>query len=146
MRYDIELTGKCNLRCVMCPQYFGIANKELTKEEINNLVEIMRPGDTVSLHGVGEPLLSKNIEYALDTIPEGVSIYFNTNGNLLKKTKSLLILKYAEKITHLSVSLDAAEEPTYRKIRGGDLELVLKNLREFKRLRDKGGFVPQLFN
>jgi len=135
LKLDIELTGKCNLKCVMCPQSFGIANGEMTREDFMRILPTIEKAEQVTLHGVGEPIL----EFALETIPPHVDIFFNTNATLLKKDRSELLLKYHKKIKYINVSLDAATPETYEKIRGGRLDLVLRNLREFKEMRDALG-------
>lgn len=101
LHLDIELTNKCNLKCNMCP--FHGPNKVDHRKQKNMDFEFYRKIiDEASKEGVmsvklnygGEPLLypylSNAITYAKNS---GIhEVQLNTNGLLLDKKKSILLL------------------------------------------------------
>jgi len=93
---DIELTHRCNLRCVYCYGEFGEkCRHELSQDEIIRVIDeaISLGLRTLTLTG-GEPLLDKryfNIaEYAVE---HGVSVLLFTNGTLLTEQVSARLME-----------------------------------------------------
>jgi radical SAM protein with 4Fe4S-binding SPASM domain len=85
---DLELTNKCNFRCLMCPT--GVATITRRKGAMNddvyrNILEQIAPYKTpVRFSRWGEPLLHpKLIEYIIDLKSLGSIVHINTNGSLL---------------------------------------------------------------
>ena len=128
----LEVTKKCNLRCIHC--YLsagGDANdndNELTLNEIKELLKSTKDSGGISVAlGGGEPLLRddciKIIKYAasLDLL-----ISLGTNGTLVDEKMAKLLSELPIKI---QVSLDGASKETHDRIRGeGSFDLAVRGI------------------
>ena len=139
---EIETSSLCNLRCVMCPQSLtgehGIQRPNHLDHDIaRKLIPLVSSGEThcVSLHGIGEPFLSKSFWDILPNIHEScMNIQANTNLTVL--TDKMLNTLSESNITLLNVSMDSPYPEMYKKIRGFELEVVLDNMRKLVEARD----------
>jgi len=141
----IETTSICNLRCVMCPQAIDGVDRprHLPVATLDKLVPYIQNAWKVQLHGIGEPMASQSFWNALDHIPEGCEATINTNFTLLSEKKFEKLVM--SDLLWINLSLDAARPDTYRKIRGFDLERVLRNVRRFNELKkERGRTTPHL--
>ncbi len=86
----------------------------------------------VVLHGVGEPMLVKDLPRMIRYLKDrGAYVLFNTNGTLLQPRRFQELIDTG--LDELRVSLDAADRDSYAKIRGKDF---------FNRIvRDVGKFI-----
>ena len=84
-----------------------------------------------------EGLLHPDILYIIRKCGEvhALDYWFTTNGTLL--TEDIARAMIESGVTKLHVSLDAATPETYKKIRGGNLEIVEKNVRRFLQIRNE---------
>lgn len=140
---QVELTGRCNLRCPMCPSviYSDFHKKELVENEIPDLLDFVQDRDFVCLDGFGESLLAPEFDSILDSVPRASEVVFHTNGLLLDK-KIDVILRNSPPINWIAVSLDSLTPDKYARLRAGSsLEKVLANVRAFKARRDELGLV-----
>lgn len=138
---QMELIGKCNLRCPACPSVnqTGFHGFEMTEEEIDSFKPMMLKANSMCFDGFGEILLSKKLKYALDSVPVTQNLVFHTNGMLLHEYKELLV-KYGLPIRKIIVSMDSLKPEKYEKLRrGGNLQQVLRNIREFVSYRNSLG-------
>src|SRR5258708_17931664 len=127
---SIESTSICNLRCVMCNQAIGVDRpKHLPVAVIDSLSGALGAAHAVQLHGIGEPLTSPSFWRALEGnyFHEDCDVTFNTNLTILDDKRLDRIMRFNGK-SLINVSLDAATEQTYERIRGYDLNIVLNNL------------------
>jgi len=123
---DIELTKRCNLRCLYCYAAPGEKQKdELSFEELKNTIDEARGLGlrTLTLTG-GEPLLDeKYFDIATYAHECGLSVLLFTNGILITKevAKKLLELRVSP-----CVKLDALSSATQDKLVGvkGALEKI----------------------
>jgi MoaA/NifB/PqqE/SkfB family radical SAM enzyme len=146
----IETSSACNLKCVMCPQAIDAVNRPMHMDEslVEKLVPFVKNSHSVQLHGIGEPFLSKSFWALLEYLPPPTSrkawaqgkcvSSVNTNLTILKKEHITKILK--SNLSIINVSLDAANEKTYRKIRGYDFKKVIDNLKNLIKARGKREF------
>lgn len=126
-----EVTTRCNLDCVMCPHGINAVREPRDAEPrlLETLWPAMRAADTVHLNGVGEPLLAE----AFWTVVRRLAgrsrprIDFNTNGLLLSEANLALLAKAP--LGRVYVSVDAATEKSYRRIRGGSFDKVMAQLK-----------------
>ena len=140
---EIETSTRCNINppCVMCyPRIFdkrGYAG-DLDETAFSKLIPFLRGFRTISLHGVGEPLLGRKLPIILDHIDrERTWVQFNSNGLLLTEARSReLILKGLKMI---DISLDAATQETYRRIRRSDFGLVVRNIERLSEIKRELG-------
>ncbi len=91
------------------------------------------------LHGVGEPMLVKNLPRMVRYLKErGAYVLFNTNGTVLNERNGRALIEAG--LDELRVSLDAANAKSYRAIRGKDyFGRILKNVRAFRNLQEREG-------
>ncbi len=149
----IETSSACNLKCVMCPQAIDAVNRPMHMDEslVEKLVPFVKKSYSVQLHGIGEPFLSKSFWELLEHLPPPADWYewnraehgkctssVNTNLTILKEEHIMKILK--SNLSVISVSLDAANEKTYRKIRGYDFKKVIDNLKNLIKAKGKREF------
>lgn len=130
----IEITNKCNLRCIMCgrtknpPPSEGNVNFFLFQrilEENRDYLEL------VLLHGLGEPLLNPNIFKMIQLCHKlRVRTELSTNATVLSEEVCLRLLNSG--LDAIIFSLDAASKQTYEKLRKGAVyEKTLHNTKLF---------------
>jgi organic radical activating enzyme len=91
---DLELYGGCNYKCTMCPQAQGREKDFLKKLPFDVFTKIIDDAlqynlDTVSLHGSGEPTLSKDMPKYVSYIKnKGLKCVSFTNGSRLTRELS----------------------------------------------------------
>ena len=116
----LELVNRCDLECTMCYQGFRNDTKKSTLQ-LDDLKKLFDEFEKNKLEALllstSEPLLYKNFPKVLDLAKKAkiMDQFLFTNGNLLNKKNSELILKSS--LTRLFISLDAATEETYDKVR-----------------------------
>jgi len=128
----ISVTDRCNFRCTYCmpKEVYGEAFKFLPKKELLDFDEIEKIVKTFASIGVtkirltgGEPLVRKNIENLIKKLSkiEGIEdIAMTTNGYLLESKLDSLIDSGLNRIT---VSLDAIDEKTFKKMSDQDFDV-----------------------
>ena len=116
-----EVTNRCNLLCETCPRTFEDleAPGDMTWELFTSIVDQVPNLTRAVLHGVGEPMLVKNLPKMIRYLKaRGVYVLFNTNGTLLRPAKFQELIDTG--LDELRVSLDAADAKTYKLVRGKD--------------------------
>ena len=135
--------GGCNFSCLMCPQ--GVPGRESSFKKVLDLDLYKKIIDdcldhgleAVSLHGSGEPTLSKDfiasIEYAKS---KGLSCYSFTNGLLLDKSLSERIVDSG--LDFLRISVIGYDRESYKKWMHKDVfDTVLENAIVFSEVSRK---------
>jgi MoaA/NifB/PqqE/SkfB family radical SAM enzyme len=91
------------------------------------------------LHGVGEPMLVKNLPRMVRYLKaRGVYVLFNTNGTVLNERNGRALI--AAGLDELRVSLDASNAKSFREIRGKNwFDRILRNVRAFRDLQEREG-------
>lgn len=147
----LELVNRCDLECVMCYQGFRNDTNKVTVNEsvLDKIFDDFKKNELSALMlTASEPLLYKNIEYVLKRAEEAkiMDTFIFTNGSLLNRKKSEMIINSC--VTRLFVSIDAATEETYDKVRipvgknrlqSNRLELLEKKIKDFIKLRNELG-------
>jgi MoaA/NifB/PqqE/SkfB family radical SAM enzyme len=87
--------------------------------------------ERVVLHGVGEPLMVRNLPRMIRYLKQrGTYVLFNTNGTLLNSRKGAELIDAG--LDELRVSLDAAEPSVFKMVRGRDMfDRIVANVRAF---------------
>jgi len=135
----IESTTRCNEFCDQCPRtHLGReADRDITLAEVRGIVEQFPVLDRVVLHGLGEPLLNRELPDIVAYLhSRGTYTLFNSNALLLNKERGRALITSG--LNELRVSLDGATPVTYARVRGVNqkaLPLIVKNLTQFQELR-----------
>jgi len=122
-KVQLEITNRCNLRCIMCTR------NQMTRPQGDMAFETLRkvadecsrePGTVLSLYFLGEPLLNPELERMaayLDSVkdrsPLPMVFGIQTNGMLLTRDRARSLLEAG--LRNFAFSLDALE---------GDLERI----------------------
>ena len=138
----LAVTSRCNLRCVMCEHsMMKVEKKDFDLDLIDRMGSYLASADKVDLTGLGDPLLSKSFWEILDRYP--VKAYapdsqfflsFTTNGTHLTDANIERIL--SSRMRSIRVSIDAADEKTFREIRKTDLAPIVEGARRLIAARD----------
>jgi MoaA/NifB/PqqE/SkfB family radical SAM enzyme len=118
----IEVTNRCNLLCETCPRTFFNREplKTLTYDEFVQIAEQFPNMRRASLHGIGEPLLNKELPQIIKYLKgRDVEVIINSNGTLLTAAWQEALVKSG--LDEYRCSIDGARPETYARIRGADL-------------------------
>jgi MoaA/NifB/PqqE/SkfB family radical SAM enzyme len=118
----IEITNRCNLLCETCPRTFFNREplKTLTFDEFVQIAEQFPNMRRASLHGIGEPLLNKELPQIIKYLKgRNVEVIINSNGTLLTPTWQEALVESG--LDEYRCSIDGAKPETYARIRGADL-------------------------
>jgi MoaA/NifB/PqqE/SkfB family radical SAM enzyme len=137
----LETTNRCNLLCTTCPRTYEDLEPpaDMSWELFTSIVDQLPSIQRAVLHGVGEPMLVKNLPQMVRHLKDrGVYVLFNTNGTVLNEKNGRALI--AAELDELRVSLDAANAKSYRAIRGKDyFNRILRNVRAFRSLQEREG-------
>lgn len=131
----IEPTIRCNLKCTHCDHtYWDRMCPDLTYDGFRHIIDQMPDLNRVVMHGMGEPLLNKDIyrmvEYA--SKERKLKTIMSSNGIPINETNARKLI--ANGLQVLSISVDGATKETYEKIRvRGNFDRLIRNI---KRLLD----------
>lgn len=132
---ELELTNRCNLKCIMCPNGIGKMTRPLQDMDMMLLSKItdQLKGHTKDsyLHQMGEPLLYPKLFEAIDMVSmAGMRPSISTNAMLLDTVMTERVL--SSSLDEIFLCLDSLYEPVYNKIRrGGDFVRVMGNIGHF---------------
>src|SRR5688572_6084797 len=137
----LETTNRCNLLCTTCPRTYEELEPpaDMSWELFTSIVDQVPNLQRAVLHGVGEPMLVKDLPRMVRYLKErGTYVLFNTNGTVLNARNGRALIE--ARLDELRVSLDAATAKSYRAIRGKDyFERILRNVRAFREMQDREG-------
>jgi len=115
----LETTNRCDSECQTCIRTFTTLEPpaDLTLEKLVRIVQQHPTLKRAVLHGIGEPLLNKELFAMIDHLKgRGVWVTFNSDAISLTDPKIERLLQSAP--DEFRVSIDAATPETYLKIRG----------------------------
>jgi MoaA/NifB/PqqE/SkfB family radical SAM enzyme len=137
----LETTNRCNLLCTTCPRTYEELEPpaDMSWELFCSIVDQLPNLARAVLHGVGEPMLVKNLPRMVRHLKDrGTYVLFNTNGTVLNEKNGRALI--AAELDELRVSFDAANAESYRAIRGKNyFHRILKNVRAFRELQEREG-------
>ena len=132
----IEVTNYCNSLCTSCPLTYNHflpyePKHHLSWEDFIRITDQFPRLDRVVLHGIGEPLLNKELPRFVKRLKErGAEVLFNTNAIALDQKRGDALAEAG--LDELRVSLDAVTPELYAQLRGVDrLPQVIRNLKAF---------------
>lgn len=156
---DVDLTRRCNLRCLGCRYHSsGLKLKtiddtiqDVSMDLIQKLVlELPRLGTKrIILAGTGEPLLHPRFPDIIAAFKQsGVEVRLFTNGLLLDKKRSSALIE--SRLDRLTISLWPSSPEAYSQCHPGtnpdDYWKIVQNIRQFTRLkREKGSVTPEVY-
>jgi MoaA/NifB/PqqE/SkfB family radical SAM enzyme len=143
----LETTNRCNLLCTTCPRTYAELEPpaDMSFDLFRRIVDQVPDVQRAVLHGVGEPMLVKELPRMVRYLKErGVYVLFNTNGTVLNAKNGRALID--AQLDELRVSLDAANATSYRAIRGKNyFDRILRNVRAFRELQEREGHdVPRV--
>jgi MoaA/NifB/PqqE/SkfB family radical SAM enzyme len=153
MRFEIEIIGACNLRCPSCPvgnmgteknragiMSLGIFEKILHK--IKAEWSWPRKAHSIALYSWGEPTLHPELPEFIRTVNRyGLPCYISTNLNTKRDLSEIMLAKPAL----IWISVSGFNQKRYQVThRGGDIELVKRNMVELAELKRVHGLKTKL--
>jgi radical SAM protein with 4Fe4S-binding SPASM domain len=137
----LETTNRCNLLCTTCPRTYEELEPpaDMSWSLFTSIVDQVPNLQRAVLHGVGEPMLVKNLPKMVRYLKDrGTYVLFNTNGTVLNEKNGRALIDAG--LDELRVSLDAATAKSYLAVRGKDyFRRILKNVRAFRELQVREG-------
>jgi MoaA/NifB/PqqE/SkfB family radical SAM enzyme len=133
----IEPTSRCNEFCQQCPRTLLTReeDRDLTFDEFRYIVDQFPVLERVVLHGLGEPLLNKDLPRMVRYLKErGTYVLFNSNGIALTEKRGQELIDAG--LDEYRLSMDGATREMYAHVRGVDaFEKIWRNVRTFVRLQ-----------
>jgi MoaA/NifB/PqqE/SkfB family radical SAM enzyme len=137
----LETTNRCNLLCTTCPRTYAELEPpaDMSWSLFTSIVDQIPHLERAVLHGVGEPMLVKNLPKMVRYLKErGTYVLFNTNGTVLNDKNGRALIDAG--LDELRVSLDASNAKAFEAIRGADFfNRILRNVRRFRELQEREG-------
>ena len=135
----LETTNRCNLLCTTCPRTYVELEPpaDISWELFTSIVDQIPTLKRAVLHGVGEPMLVKNLPQMVRYLKDrGVYVLFNTNGTLLTERNGRAMIEAG--LDELRVSLDASNPSSYLAVRGKNyFHRILHNVKTFRAMQER---------
>lgn len=114
----IELTAKCNLKCVHCYAKNGVSDHDMTTEEVFHIIDILCQNGTLGVYFTGGEIFTRSdfIEIYLYAKRKGLSISLLSNITLLNERHIKLFQEYP--VSEISTTVYGITEETYEKVTG----------------------------
>src|SRR2546429_1103046 len=129
----IEPTSRCNEFCQQCPRTLlsREEDRDLTYDEFRKIVDQFPALDRVVLHGLGEPLLNKDLPRMVSYLKaRGTYVLFNSNGIALNAKRGQALIDAG--LDEYRLSMDGARRETYSIVRGVDaFDKIWRNVKAF---------------
>ncbi|WP_336485958.1 radical SAM/SPASM domain-containing protein [Methylobacterium nigriterrae] len=139
----LEVTNRCNLLCTTCPRTYEELEPpaDMSWGLFTSLVDQLPNLARAVLHGVGEPMLVKDLPRMVAYLKaRDTYVLFNTNGTVLSEKNGRALIEAG--LDELRVSLDASTRESYIQVRGKDyFARILRNMRAFRALQEREGHV-----
>lgn len=128
---DVELTNKCNYKCLMCPVGTGMMKRSkgfMSNETFEKFIEEIKEYKTpIRFIGWGEPTMNFNIiEYIKIAKKNGIITHLNTNGLLLDENYIIDLINSG--LDSIKFSFQGVDAKSYKEMRNKDMfdELLKK--------------------
>jgi MoaA/NifB/PqqE/SkfB family radical SAM enzyme len=134
---QIEPTTRCNFTCGFCAGRH-MPQEDLTWDTFVATLDTFPEARHVELQGEGESLLHPRFhEMVAELRRRDVAVSFITNGSLLSARHVETLFEAG--IEKISVSIESPDPAEFRRIRGGKLEKVVRNLEHLMAERARRG-------
>lgn len=133
--FMIEMTNRCNLKCITCAREYEYGDKmdkgSIDLDKFKKVIDEIAPyAKTIGLTGLGETLLYKRLPEAAEYIHAKIDnpdIFISTNANL--PNTPALLEALVGKVSTVQISIDGVFD-VYNEIRlRGDYEIFIENVR-----------------
>ncbi|MFH0984770.1 MAG: glycosyltransferase [Candidatus Omnitrophota bacterium] len=145
---QINFTFRCNLRCTMCSMHereesFKAQNRPVDLD-ISTIKKLIKEGAEMKVPALiligGEPFLEPRlfemVSFAADCGFSSITVV--TNGTIM--SEKIVEKMFEANLSNLSVSIDAATEESFSKIRGQNyLEKIIANVKLINAMKEKRG-------
>src|SRR2546423_10947169 len=129
----IEPTSRCNELCQQCPRTLLSRedDRDLSFDSFRYIVDQFPVLERVVLHGLGEPLLNKDLPRMIQYLKErGTYVLFNSNGILLNEKRGQALIDSG--LDEYRLSMDGSTREMYERVRGVDaFDKIWHNVRAF---------------
>jgi MoaA/NifB/PqqE/SkfB family radical SAM enzyme len=142
----LAMDPRCNLRCISCRNDFAVIDEQ-EKATVHRSMEALKADisliTAIGLAGSGDPFVSPEtreflFSHDVSQTPH-LKLYILTNGLLLNRKCWQRMEASRRAVAAIQVSIDAATEVTYEKIRiGGSFASLRENLSFIGELRQRG--------
>ncbi|MBK8794627.1 MAG: alpha/beta fold hydrolase [Holophaga sp.] len=132
---NIEITTRCNLRCVFCARtHSGRPAAEMSLETFRRILDLLPHAYRITLVGLGEPLLHPQVaDFVAEAKALGRRIALVTNAHLLNPEYGKALLDAG--LDGITFSLDAPTAELAEQVRAGtDLNRAVANIKAFNAL------------
>jgi len=135
---EIEITTKCNLKCIMCEHtYWSEPNRDMSFEDFKKIVDQFPRLKWIGLTGIGESFLNKDFLKMLRYV-KSKGIYIELYDPFYFIDEKIARELIGLGVDKLIASIDGATKETYEKIRvGSDFERVINNVRTLIKLKQE---------
>jgi len=125
--FSLESVHGCINPCIMCSHFWRGGKPKQLSSDLLEKVKIFFPSmQSLSITGFGEPLLTKNIDYFIQTTAQN-NLFLG-----ISSTGYFLTRELADRLTDtklaISFSIHAGQKQTYWKIMGKNLDRVRTNI------------------
>lgn len=104
----------------------SLEEKFMTASQFNTILDKIPSLKIVNFVGLGEPLLNPEFFSILKIAKDrNIEIVLTTNATLLNEEN---VFKIPENVSNITVSIDTPVSEYFRRIRGGNLQMIIKNL------------------
>src|SRR5260370_25421374 len=117
----LETTSRCNEFCQQCPRTLLSRedDRDLSFDKFRSIVDQFPVLERVVLHGLGEPLLNKDLPRMISYLKDrGTIVLFNSNGIALTRSRGQQLIDAG--LDEYRLSMDGATRETYAQVRGVD--------------------------
>lgn len=129
----VEPTSRCNELCQQCPRTLLSRedDRDLSFDNFRYIVDQFPVLDRVVLHGLGEPLLNKDLPQMISYLKaRGTYVLFNSNGILLNAKRGQALIDAG--LDEYRLSMDGSTPEMYAQVRGVDaFDKIWRNVRAF---------------
>ncbi len=136
---NVEVSAQCNFNCRICGfQEFYKPKGLMSMDTFRKLEDTFERTNSVLFGFNAETLLNPDViemlKFAKKANPN-MHVSILTNGSLLTKELSEQLITNG--LNDLSISIDAATNETYKKLRNYDLDKIKQNIRTLDELKEK---------
>lgn len=131
----IELTVKCNLACTFCDNSMRNLYRDIPPERFRSIVDQLKPGTRIGLHGLGEPTLHKQVvDLVAYAKKKGMYVYFNSNHTVTREEQMRGFVDH--ELDELRISMSAGTKESFLGYAGRDLfDELLQRARRMVEIR-----------